>query len=147
MLWRGHSSFATALKQHGKWQLPVISRCSIGAECSARGHFRRWERSSYLIGQLPPALSWAAPSHLGAASPRSVNLTGCVGFRVKTDKQIDNSAPCNKRKKTSALKLGTWNVRTMTPGFSDDLQEIDDVRKTAVIDMELSRLQLDIVAL
>ena len=76
----------------------------------------------------------------------------CVGFRVKADKQIDNSAPCNSHKKTSALKLGTWNIRTMTPGFSDygshdDLQEIDDVRKTAVIDMELSRLQMDIVAL
>ena len=40
----------------------------------------------------------------------------------------------------------------MTPGFSDygfsdDLQKIDDVRKTAVIDMELSRLQIDIAAL
>ena len=35
----------------------------------------------------------------------------------------------------------------MTPGFSDDLQEIDDVRKTAAIEMELSRLQMDIVAL
>ena len=35
----------------------------------------------------------------------------------------------------------------MAPGFSDDLQEIDDMRKTAVIDMELSRLQMDIAAL
>ena len=75
-----------------------------------------------------------------------------MGFRVKPDKQIDNRAPCNNCKKTSALKLGTWNVRTMTPGFSDygfpdDLQEIDNGRKTAVIDMELSRLQMDIVAL
>ena len=49
--------------------------------------------------------------------------------------------------KTPALKLGTWNVRTMTPGFSDDLQEVNDARKTAVIDRELSRLQMDIVAL
>ena len=72
---------------------------------------------------------------------------GCVGFRVKADKQINNSAPCNNHKKTSDLKLGTWNVRTMTPGFSDDLQEIDDVCKTAVINMELSRLQMDIVSL
>ena len=31
-------------------------------ETSARGHFRRWERSSCLIGQLPPASSWAVPS-------------------------------------------------------------------------------------
>ena len=35
----------------------------------------------------------------------------------------------------------------MTPGFSDDLQETDDMHKTSVIDMELSRLQMDIVAL
>ncbi|XP_050703781.1 uncharacterized protein LOC126989216 [Eriocheir sinensis] len=35
----------------------------------------------------------------------------------------------------------------MTPGFSDDLQDINDARKTAVIDTELSRLQMDIVAL
>ena len=70
-----------------------------------------------------------------------------MGFRVKSDKQINNPEPSNNHKKTSALKLGTWNVWTMTPGFSDDLQEIDDACKTAVIDMELSRLQMDIVAL
>lgn len=36
----------------------------------------------------------------------------------------------------------------MTPRFSDDLHEIDDANiKTAVIDMELTRLQMDIVAL
>lgn len=35
----------------------------------------------------------------------------------------------------------------MMPGFSDDLQMIDDKRKTAVIDAELSRLKVDIAAL
>ena len=35
----------------------------------------------------------------------------------------------------------------MTPGFSDNLQEIDYMLKTAVINMELSRLQMDIVVL
>eukprot|EP00745_Piridium_sociabile_P043277 TRINITY_DN8831_c0_g1_i1.p1 TRINITY_DN8831_c0_g1~~TRINITY_DN8831_c0_g1_i1.p1 ORF type:complete len:1016 (+),score=240.62 TRINITY_DN8831_c0_g1_i1:1061-4108(+) len=35
----------------------------------------------------------------------------------------------------------------MTPGFTDDLQEVSDARKTAIIDMELNRLQMDIVAL
>ena len=52
-----------------------------------------------------------------------------------------------KKMKTPALKLGTWNVRTMTPGFSDNLQEVNDARKTAVIDRELRRLQMHIVAL
>ena len=66
---------------------------------------------------------------------------------MKTDKRIDNCAPGNRKMKTPALKLGTWNVRTMTPGFSDNLQEVNDARKTAVIDRELSRLQMGIVAL
>ena len=70
-----------------------------------------------------------------------------MGFRVKTDKLINNCAPGNRKIKTLALKLGILNVRTMTPGFSDNLQEVNDARKTAVIDRELSRLQMDIVAL
>ncbi|XP_063586344.1 craniofacial development protein 2-like [Penaeus indicus] len=45
------------------------------------------------------------------------------------------------------LKLGCWNVRTMLPGISEDLQTISDVRKTAVINKELLRLQIDIAAL
>ena len=35
----------------------------------------------------------------------------------------------------------------MCPGLSDDLRQIDDLRKTAVIDAELSRLNVDIAAL
>ena len=66
---------------------------------------------------------------------------------MKANKQINNPAPRNNHKKTSALKLDTWNVRTMTPRFSDDMQEIDDVHKTAVSNVKLSRLQMDIVAL
>ena len=52
-----------------------------------------------------------------------------------------------KKKNTSALRLATWNVRTMCPGLSDDLQQIDDIRKTAIIDRELSKLKIDIAAL
>ena len=101
----------------------------------------------HLTGQLPPALSWAVPNQKGAAPPRSVSLIGCVGFRVKTDKRIDNCAPGNRKMKTTTLKLDTWNVRTMTSGLSDDLQEVNAARKTAVIDREQSRLQMGIVAL
>ena len=43
--------------------------------------------------------------------------------------------------------MGTWNVRTMCPGLEEDLLKVNDARKTAVIDRELSRLDLDIVAL
>jgi len=35
----------------------------------------------------------------------------------------------------------------MCPGLSDDLQQIDDARKTAIIDRELSKLNIDIAAL
>ena len=62
-LWRGHSTFALQRRQNtGSSSLPVISLHSVGVESDARGYFRRWERSSYLTGQLPPALSWADPS-------------------------------------------------------------------------------------
>lgn len=43
--------------------------------------------------------------------------------------------------------MATWNVRTMCPGLSDDLQKIDDTRKTAIIDRELKRLNIDIAGL
>lgn len=35
----------------------------------------------------------------------------------------------------------------MTPGLTEDLQEIIDARRTAIIDLELERLKMDIVAL
>ena len=35
----------------------------------------------------------------------------------------------------------------MCPGLSDDLQQIDDTRKTAIIDQELKRLNIDIAGL
>ena len=43
--------------------------------------------------------------------------------------------------------MGTWNVRTMCPGLDEDLEKVNNARKTAIIDRELSRLNLDIVAL
>ena len=35
----------------------------------------------------------------------------------------------------------------MTPGLSDNLQQVSDVRKTAVINNELCQLQVDIIVL
>ena len=35
----------------------------------------------------------------------------------------------------------------MTPGLSDNLQQVSDARKTAVINNELCQLQVDIIAL
>ena len=70
-------------------------------------------------------------------------------LRYQSEKQTENNAPKNKQNKTKtpALRLGTWNVRTMCPGLNEDHQQIEDARKTAIIDRELSRLNYDIVAL
>ena len=71
-----------------------------------------------------------------------------------TDKQIVTSLPDNKtflsqrkiNKKKTALKLGCSNVHTMTTGL-DGLLKISDARKTAVINDELLRLQVDTATL
>ena len=55
--------------------------------------------------------------------------SGCI-----PDKWTASNAPSNKPNKKSlkkpALKIGCWNVRTLTPGLSDDIQTINDARKT-----------------
>ena len=49
------------------------------------------------------------------------------------------------------LRLGSWNVRTMCPGFTADpdcnLQRQGATRKTALIDRELAKLAVDVAAL
>ena len=40
-----------------------------------------------------------------------------------------------------------WNIRTMCPGLSADLQLMDDSRKTAIINKELARLNIDVACL
>ena len=61
------------------------------------------------------------------------------------------TAPGNNKRKMSkkrpALKLGCWNVQTMMPSLSPDLQDISDARKTAVINNELKRLNVNIATL
>ena len=71
------------------------------------------------------------------------------GARPKAEKLVSIRAPAITRslQKRPTLKLGTWNVRTMLTGISDDLRSMDDLRKTAVINNELMRLGVDIVAL
>ena len=45
------------------------------------------------------------------------------------------------------MKLASWNVRTMCPGLTAEIGEINDCRKTAIISGELKRLNIDIAAL
>ena len=81
--------------------------------------------------------------HRPPASSGAWSLEDCL------DKRTETTAPSNKRntKKTPVLRLASWNVRTMCPGITDNLLEVDDTRKTAIIDRELKRLNIDIAAL
>ncbi|XP_019625432.1 PREDICTED: uncharacterized protein LOC109470795 [Branchiostoma belcheri] len=69
------------------------------------------------------------------------------GAQCPTRKADENSVPNRQSivKKSSVLRLATWNVRTMCPGLFD--YQIDDSRKTAIINRELMRLNIDIAAL
>ncbi len=54
----------------------------------------------------------------------------------------------NKTKtKVPALRIASWNVRTMLTGLNENLEAMNDARKTAVIDRELDKLNIDIAAL
>ena len=68
---------------------------------------------------------------------------------MTSDRQTANLAPGNNKnhQKKPVLKLGCWNVRTMLTGLSEDLQDVSDSRKTAVINDELRRLHVDIATL
>lgn len=52
-----------------------------------------------------------------------------------------------KNKKSLALRIVSWNVRIIHTGLSDNHHQIDVARKTAVINRELYRLNIDIAAL
>ena len=62
------------------------------------------------------------------------------------NRQIKNGKN-RKKLKTPCLRFASWNVRTMCPGFSTDIQQINDTRKPAIIDKELFRLRVDIACL
>ena len=101
---------------------------------------------------------WTAIARLKLGSPQPVRCcpaTVCHPHRVHGDKgppekQTGTKAPGNHKRnyqKRPVLKLGWWNVWTMTTGLSASLQDIKDSRKTDVINDELKRLNVDIAAL
>ncbi|KAI8779063.1 craniofacial development protein 2 [Biomphalaria glabrata] len=45
------------------------------------------------------------------------------------------------------MRLASWNIRTMCPGFNTDPELVTDMRQTAIIDRELSRLNIDVACL
>lgn len=46
-----------------------------------------------------------------------------------------------------SLRLVSWKIRTMCPGLIDNPQQISDARKTAVINRELAKLNIDIACI
>ena len=112
-------------------------------------------RRNYLV----PLNNYRLPLKLGSPQPiRYCSATGCFSHRVLEnyqftycDRQPVNVAPDNtkhKRKKRPVLlRFGSWNVRTMSSGTDDDICNIKSVRKSAMIDNELHRLNVDIAAL
>uniref|UniRef100_A0A2C9KIE6 Endonuclease/exonuclease/phosphatase domain-containing protein n=1 Tax=Biomphalaria glabrata TaxID=6526 RepID=A0A2C9KIE6_BIOGL len=69
--------------------------------------------------------------------------------RTKSEKQAQSQCTSRheEKKSSSTLKLGTWNVRTLQTGLNEKLPDIEDVRKSAIINDKLSRLKVDIAAL
>ena len=151
--WRGHSSFTIymVLTQHGKQQILVISHHSIGIEWGTSGCFRWWERSSCLIGQLLPPQAGQPPVSKVLSHHGLLSSLGAWRLGEHLTSRLSTTAPGNNKRKMSkkrpALKLGCWNVWTMMPSLSHDLQDISNARKTAVINNELKRLNVDIATL
>ncbi|KAI8505331.1 hypothetical protein Bbelb_174400 [Branchiostoma belcheri] len=109
-------------KQTGRQQLRV--------SWTPRAAFDSGKDPRYPTGQLPPALNRAAPDN-----------------QVRKERGKGGKGGKGSKEMTRAIRIGSWNVRTMRTGLSDDLRDIDDIRKTAVIDRELFRLNIDIAAL
>ncbi|GFS11627.1 hypothetical protein ElyMa_004838700 [Elysia marginata] len=51
------------------------------------------------------------------------------------------------RRSTRDGRFSSLKQRTVCPGLSDDLQLVNDARKTAIIDRELAKRNIDIAAL
>ena len=66
-------------------------------------------------------------------------------------KVVQNIVPGKQGIKRSAkipiLKMRCWNIWTLMAGLPEDLQGTSNVQKTAVINSDLKRLNLDIATL
>ena len=103
------------------------------------------EGSLYPIDRLKPASSWAAPIQQGTDPPRSACFYGCVELTASAEQAGRKTT--TRQTKESKEDASSSHVRTMRPSLSNDLQQINDSRKTAIIDSELDRLNIDIATL
>ena len=91
---------------------------------------------------------WTAATCLKLGSPQPIRCCLAMAYlphwvrgysRIFSKSWPKNSAPGTRKKahkKSPALRIASWNVRTMCPGLTADLQKINDARKTAVIGTE-----------
>ena len=89
------------------------------------------------LDAVPPK---SGGTHLGKSSKRRLKR------KYRKQRELERKGKKDKQQK-GTIRLASWNVRTLTPGISDSVSGINDARKTAVIDKELTRLNIDIAAL
>ena len=71
-----------------------------------------------------------------------------LGAKANTEERTVNpSSDKRKESKAASAETGNLECQDYVSGLSDDLQQIDDARKAAVISRELKRLNIDIAAL
>ena len=86
----------------------------------------------------------------GLQTPRN-NKSICFSVSVNPGQTLalvfDLLRQKQKTAKTPALRKTSWNICTLCPGLSADLQLMDDSHKTAIINKELARLNIDLACL
>ena len=104
-----------------------------------------------LLDSYHPAQAGQPSANQGAVSLWLACFTGCVKLRrlffIKLAIKPRHQIRTKVKSKTPVLCFASWNIRTMQPGLMSDLSNLDDVRKTAAIDKELTRLKVGITAL
>ena len=130
---------------------------NVALQCIQNVCITKWQRARRqgllpMVGEILRS-HWTTIVHLKPV--RCCPATVCHphwvhGDKGPPEKQYATMAPGNHKqnhRKRPVLKLRCWNVRTMMTGLSASLQDIKDSRKTAVINDELRRLNMDIATL
>ena len=114
---------------------------------------RQWSQST--VGWLFSHTGWLLLLNLGGPRTVGTNSPGqdCFSWSHRAITKVESldakTWPGLKRKKNAKslpLWIGTWNVQTMQTGLDSMDLSHSHIRKTAVTDRQLSRLNLDIVA-
>lgn len=121
----------------------VINYGVINFELNARRCSWRWQVQYGPTGQLLLASSWEA-----TLPEWWCLVTYCFPY-VFHDHQTsisENYSPSTMKQRQTrpTLKLGTWIVRTMLAGLTENLRYNGDAKKTAVINDEMKRINVDI---